>query len=110
MQAQLTTFCLGPHAQLGRKTETQQPPELRDEWAQGHTSRILAIKEAEAGESHILGQPGLHYKSLSQKKQEGEEEGKTEEKGMGREHSHTVQPAAQPCSLMTAQGISSFLS
>lgn len=36
----------------------------------GHTSVILALKEAEAGESQVLGQPGLHKEILSQNKQE----------------------------------------
>lgn len=39
-------------AQLGRKTETRQPPESGDGGGGGlRTSRILAIKKAEAGES-----------------------------------------------------------
>jgi hypothetical protein len=82
---------------MGRKTETWQPPELRDEWAQGHTSRILAVKEAEAGESHVLGQPGLRNKTLFQNKQEEEEAGKMGRKESGqRTRPHRVQRAHSP--------------
>lgn len=73
------------------KSGTWQPLTSRDQWAWGHTSVILALTEAEAEESQVLGQPGLH-------KQEREKEGK-----MGRrERVQRARPQGvhRPCSLM----------